>query len=106
MFINSKRRGSAVGIATGTTIPGRAKNFHWFWGPSSYPMDTGATSPGDKAAGRAADHSPPSSAEVNKPRIYTLTLKYKHRNKLTFYHFVTIQERTHLISTSIIDHFT
>jgi hypothetical protein len=32
----------------------------------SYPMDTGALSPGVKWPGRDADHSPPSSAEVKK----------------------------------------
>jgi len=31
--------------------------------PASYPMGTGGSFPGDKAAGREADHSPPSNAE-------------------------------------------
>jgi hypothetical protein len=33
--------------------------------PASYPIGTGAISPGVKRPGREADHSPPSSAEVN-----------------------------------------
>jgi hypothetical protein len=32
--------------------------------PESYPMGTGALSPGVKRPGREADHSPPSSADV------------------------------------------
>jgi hypothetical protein len=34
--------------------------------PASYPMGTGAFSPGVKRPGREADHSPPSSAEVKE----------------------------------------
>jgi hypothetical protein len=34
--------------------------------PASYPMGTGAVSLGVKRPGRAADHSPPSSAEVKQ----------------------------------------
>jgi hypothetical protein len=33
--------------------------------PASYPMGTGAVSPGVKWPGCEADHSPPSSAEEN-----------------------------------------
>jgi hypothetical protein len=36
----------------------------------------GALSPGVKRPGREADHSPPTSAEVKKIRIYTSTLLY------------------------------
>jgi hypothetical protein len=43
--------------------------------PDSYPMGTGGSFPGDKAAGREADHSPPTSAEV-KTWIYTSTPPY------------------------------
>jgi hypothetical protein len=32
--------------------------------PASYPVGTGALSPGIKRPGREADHSPPTSAEV------------------------------------------
>jgi hypothetical protein len=32
--------------------------------PAAYSMSTGRTFPGDKAQGREADHSPPSSVEV------------------------------------------
>jgi hypothetical protein len=32
--------------------------------PASYPLGTGALSPGVKRLGREADHSPPSSAEI------------------------------------------
>jgi hypothetical protein len=34
--------------------------------PASYPMVTRGSFPGGKAAGREADHSPPSSAEVKE----------------------------------------
>jgi hypothetical protein len=34
--------------------------------PTSYPMGTGALSPGVKRLGREADQSPPASAEVKK----------------------------------------
>jgi hypothetical protein len=44
--------------------------------PASYPMGTGALSPGVKRPGREADHSPPTSAEVNKTWIYTSTPPY------------------------------
>jgi hypothetical protein len=41
--------------------------------PTSYPMDTGALSPGVKRPGREADQSPPASVEVKKMWIYTST---------------------------------
>jgi hypothetical protein len=74
---------SSVGIATyyrldermiGVRIPAGAGSFslrlrvqtgsgaH----PASYQMRTGRSSPGSKAAGREADHSTPSSAEVKE----------------------------------------
>jgi hypothetical protein len=34
--------------------------------PASYPIGTSGSFPGGKAAGREADHSPPSSAEVKE----------------------------------------
>jgi hypothetical protein len=44
--------------------------------PVSYPMSTEALSPGVKRPGRAADHSPPTSAEVKKMWINTSTPTY------------------------------
>jgi hypothetical protein len=44
--------------------------------PTSYPMGTGALSPGVKRQGREADHSPPTSAEMKKMWIYTSTPTY------------------------------
>jgi hypothetical protein len=43
--------------------------------PASYPMGTGGPFPGGKARhGRAADHSPPSGAEVkNEQELYLLS---------------------------------
>jgi hypothetical protein len=41
--------------------------------PTSYPMGTGALSPGVKRPGREVDHSPPASAKVKKMWIYTST---------------------------------
>jgi hypothetical protein len=41
--------------------------------PASYPMGTSALSLGVKRAGREADHSPPSSAEVKNAWSYTST---------------------------------
>jgi hypothetical protein len=47
------------------------------WGyPASYPMGTGGSFPGIKAAGREADHSPPTSAEDKKMWIFTSTPPY------------------------------
>jgi hypothetical protein len=39
--------------------------------PTSYPIGTGALSPGIKRQGREADHSPPTSADVKKMWIYS-----------------------------------
>jgi hypothetical protein len=39
--------------------------------PTSYPIDTGALSPGVKRPGREADYSLPASAELKKMWIYT-----------------------------------
>jgi hypothetical protein len=44
--------------------------------PISYKMGTGSSFPGVKRQGREADHSPPTSAEVKKTRIYTSTHLY------------------------------
>jgi hypothetical protein len=44
--------------------------------PASYPMGTGALSPGVKWPGREADHSPQTNAEVKKTWIYTSTPPY------------------------------
>jgi hypothetical protein len=44
--------------------------------PTSYPMGTGALSPGVKRPRREVDHSPPTSAEVKKMWIYTSTSTY------------------------------
>jgi hypothetical protein len=44
--------------------------------PVSYPMSTGDFFLGVKRQGREADHSPPTSAEVNKMWIYTSTPPY------------------------------
>jgi hypothetical protein len=41
-------------------------------------MDTGGSFPGDKEAGREADHSPPANAEVKKIWIYTSMLGGSH----------------------------
>jgi hypothetical protein len=39
-------------------------------------MDMEALSPGVKRPGREADHSPPTSVEVNKTCVYTSTAPY------------------------------
>jgi hypothetical protein len=44
--------------------------------PTSYPMGTGALSPGIKLPGYEADHSPSATAEAKKMWIYTSTLPY------------------------------
>jgi hypothetical protein len=82
-------RDSSVGIAIGyelddqgggSSSPGRIKfsllhivqtvsGVH----PTSYKMGTGGSFPGVKRQGRKAAHSPPTSAEVKKMRIYTST---------------------------------
>jgi hypothetical protein len=47
-------------------------------GPTQPPIQwvPGALSPGAKRQGREADHSPPTSAEVKKMWIYTITPPY------------------------------
>jgi hypothetical protein len=60
--------------------------------PAPYPMGTRDSFPGGKAAGREADHSSPSSAEVKNAWNYTLTPQYvfmgwcliKHRDFTLF----------------------
>jgi hypothetical protein len=42
----------------------------------TYPMGTGGSFPGVKAAGVDVDHSPPASSEVKKMWIYTSTPPY------------------------------
>jgi hypothetical protein len=44
--------------------------------PASYPMGARGSFPGGKRQGREADHSPPSSAEVNNVWSYTSTPQY------------------------------
>jgi hypothetical protein len=54
------------------------QNFHVYAHPAFYSMDTGegGSFPGDKEAGREADHSPPTSAEAKMLWIYTSTPPY------------------------------
>jgi hypothetical protein len=83
---------SAVGVATGYGLDGRGVGVRVPVGgriyllqvvqtgsgvhPTSYPINTGALSPGVKRQGREADHSPPTSAEVKKMWTYTSTPPY------------------------------
>jgi hypothetical protein len=74
---------SSVGIATIYWLDDRAVGsllhvVHTGSGahPVSYPMGTGALSPGIKRLGSAADHSPPTIAEVKKTWIYISTPPY------------------------------
>jgi hypothetical protein len=88
-----RSRESSVGIATGyglddqgggSSSPGGVKNFHFSMssrlalGSTQPPikMGTGGSFPGVKRQGRGADHSPPTSAEVQKMWIYTSTPPY------------------------------
>jgi hypothetical protein len=82
-------RDSSVGIATGYGLddrevevsPGRVQKLYFSKSStlalgSTLPLIqwvTGALSPGVKQPGRKADHSPPTSANVNKMWIYTST---------------------------------
>jgi hypothetical protein len=80
------RRG--LGIFLFTTVPTTAME------PTQLPVQwvPGALSRGVKRPGREADHSPPSSAEVNNVWSYTSTPQYvfmawcliKHRENFTF----------------------
>jgi hypothetical protein len=80
-------RDSSVGIATGYGLddgavgvgsPERVRNLLFSassrsaLGPTQSPIQwvPGSLSPGVKRSGRGADHSPPTSAEVKKIRIY------------------------------------
>jgi hypothetical protein len=44
--------------------------------PASYPMGSGAPTPGVKQPGSEPDHSPPTSAEVKNMWIYKSTRTY------------------------------
>jgi hypothetical protein len=93
LLINFASRDSAVSIATTYEVdnkkgrnssPSRVKNF--LFSTSSRPdlafiqlpsqWVSGALSPAVKRPGREADHSPPSTAEVKKTRIYASTPPY------------------------------
>jgi hypothetical protein len=87
---SSRSRDSVVGITTsfglddrgvGVPSPGMVKNFLFFRSSRLALRSTqppvlwvpGALSPGVKRPGREVDHSPPTSAEVKKMRIYIST---------------------------------
>jgi hypothetical protein len=89
---NDRSKDSSVGIAAsygldergvGVRRSGRAKNFLFFTSsrpalrPTQRPIVwvPGALSPGVNRPGRGADRSPPASAEVEKTRILTSTLR-------------------------------
>jgi hypothetical protein len=67
-----------------SSSPGRVKNFLFSMsstpalGPTQPPIQwvPGVLSPGVKRPGREANHSPPTSAEVKKMRIYTFSPPY------------------------------
>jgi hypothetical protein len=78
-----KNRDSSVGIALGYVLDDRGSRVRFPAGawdfslhhriqngsgahPPSYPLGTSDSFPGGKAAGREADHSPPSSADVKE----------------------------------------
>jgi hypothetical protein len=78
-------RGSTVGIGTGYGLNDPSvKNFHFSissrpaLGSTQPPIQwvPGALSPGARRQGREADQSPPTSAEVKKPWIYTSTFPH------------------------------
>jgi hypothetical protein len=79
-FTPYRLRDSAVYIATGYGLDDRGVGVLVPAGsgvhPTSYPMGTGALSPGVRRQRREADHSPPTSAEVKKMWIYTSTPPY------------------------------
>jgi hypothetical protein len=89
----NRSRDSVVGIATGyglddrgvgSSSPGRVKNFHFSMssrpalGSTQLPIQwaPGTLSSGVKRQGRETDHSPRTSAQVNKIWIYTSTPPY------------------------------
>jgi hypothetical protein len=87
-------RDSTVGIATGYGLDDRGFGVQIRVGvrvftspclpdgsgvhPTSYPIGTGARSPGVKRPGRETDHSTPTNAEVKKIWIYTFTPPYSY----------------------------
>jgi hypothetical protein len=113
ILLSFKSRDSSVGIARGyglddrrsrVRVPAGAGNFSLHHRvqigsgahPASYPMGTRGSYPGGKAAGREADHSPPSSAEVKNAWSYTSTPQYafmawclvKHRDSFYLFTFL------------------
>jgi hypothetical protein len=92
-YCEVRSRGSVVGIATeygldyrgiGVRVPVGSRIFLFAtssrpaMGSTQTPIQwvPGALSPGVKRPRREADHSPPTSAEVKKMRIYTSTPPY------------------------------
>jgi hypothetical protein len=90
MYLSTESRDSSVGIALGYVLddrgsrvrfPARAGNFSLHHRvqngseahPVSYTMGTRDSFSGVKRPGREADHSPPSSAEVQNACSYTST---------------------------------
>jgi hypothetical protein len=84
-------RDSSVGIATGWTVRVRfsvVQHFSLLHSvetdsgayPASYPVGTGAISPGAKRQGREADHLSLSSAEVKKGGAIPPLHHIKHRD--------------------------
>jgi hypothetical protein len=88
ILVSDGSRDSVVGIATGYELDDRGVGVRVPVGQefsvhsvqtgsgahlASYPMGTGDSFPGGKAAGHEADHSPPTSSEVKKMWIHTST---------------------------------
>jgi hypothetical protein len=90
LYCSIKSRDSAVCIANGYGLDDQGvesrweNNFHFSMSsksalrPTQLPIQwvRGALSPGVKWPGRKSDHSPPTSAEVKKTRVYTSTTPY------------------------------
>jgi hypothetical protein len=75
IYLSSLLICSVVGIETGKGVDDIVQigsGVH----PTSYPMGTGALSPGLKRPGRETDHSPPASAKVKKTWVCTSTPPY------------------------------
>jgi hypothetical protein len=119
VYLYYRSRNSSVGIVTGYVLdclgsfPGGDETFCLFHSVHagsgahsvSYPMGTGDSFPGDKAAGHEADHSPPSSVEFKNggampPLPHTSSWhsawSIKHRDNFTFLFFFLYGAAAHI----------
>jgi hypothetical protein len=83
-------RGVGVRVPLGARIFTSPCRPHWLWSPLNFLL-----SPEVKRPGLETDHSPPTSADVKKTRVYSSTPPYafmvKHRDNFNFFYLTRPQ---------------